>query len=623
VAVRIGSNIGSLQAQRRLSDATSAVSSSLARLSSGQRINRASDDAAGIAIADTLKARSRVYSRGAQNVNDGISLLNIAEGSLGELSGITTRILELAEQAATGGYSLTQRRALDTEAQRLREEFFRIARSTQFNGLNLFDGSIQGLRIQSGYGVDGGITSSLGGKLGTGELVDSSAATSTGASAFSLATADFNGDGVIDVVTSNASGTRLKYLRGNGDGTFATPIDLVVGGTTVDLAAADFNNDGAMDIIAASGTTTLSLFLNNRAGGFNTVSNITTSGNANQIIATDTNADGRMDIVVSNNNAGTDTVSVLLGSGTGTFSSATDISLGAGVDPYFMQQGDFNGDGTTDLAVANGSTGNIQTLLGNGAGGFGAATVGLSSPYFLQFTIGDFNGDGKDDLAGIPDGGGNIVSVYLRSSNGTSFGAFGSFIFSSTTADLTSISSGDMNGDGALDIVATDSDALAFTLLGDGFGNFTERFVYTVDFVSAETATVDVNGDGTLDIVGTNGAIKALLNTAQSGVNPIVPFSLKNQAEAAQAIAPLTRKLEELNKQRGVIGGFVSRLTTAGQSATSQSDGFRAAESRIRDVDVAQEVAKLTGAQIRQQAATAVLAQANLQPSLALQLLRL
>jgi flagellin len=180
-----------------------------------------------------------------------------------------------------------------------------------------------------------------------------------------------------------------------------------------------------------------------------------------------------------------------------------------------------------------------------------------------------------------------------------------------------------MNGDGALDIVATDSDALAFTLLGDGFGNFTERFVYTVDFVSAATATVDVNGDGTLDIVGTNGAIKALLNTAQSGVNPIVPFSLKNQAEAAQAIAPLTRKLEELNKQRGVIGGFVSRLTTAGQSATSQSDGFRAAESRIRDVDVAQEVAKLSGAQIRQQAATAVLAQANLQPSLALQLLRL
>ncbi len=618
MAVRIGSSIAALQAQRRLSEATSSVSVSLARLSSGQRITRASDDAAGVAIADTLNNRARVYTRGAKNVGDGLSLLDVADATVTELSGLATRILELAEQAATGGYSSSQRRAMDTEAQRLRDEFSRISRATQFNGLNLFDGSVQGLRIQSGFGVEGGITSSLGGNLGTGELGGAPAVTSTGVGASTLASADFNGDGTIDIVTNNSTGNQLKFLRGNGDGTFAAPVDLVGSSTTVDIAAADFNNDGAMDIIAASGTTSLSLFLNNRAGGFNAVSTVTTSGNAIAVTAADTDNDGRMDIVVAN--TGNDTIAVLRGSGTGTFAAASDFSLGIGFNPYLMAQGDFNGDGNIDIAT-NGTSVGLQILQGNGSGGFGAASVVIPE-YFESVAIGDFNGDGYADLAGVNSVSNTSVSIFLRSSNGNAFGSEASF-GTSTPDQLSTLAAGDLNGDGALDILATDAFGLTYSLLGDNRGALTEQFSTTFGSVTfSETTLVDINGDGVPDFVGVGGAVAAELNISRDGINPLLPFSLRTQADAAQAIAPLSRKLDDLNKQRGVIGSFQSRLTTAGQSATTQSDGFKIAESRIRDVDVAMEMAKLTSAQIRQQAATAVLAQANVQPSLALQLLR-
>ena len=105
MAVRIGSNIASLNAQGRLNQATDALSSTYERLSSGMRINKASDDPAGLAVSSSLNVDSRVYSQGIRNINDGLSLLNVAEGALFELSSITTRQQELAEQSANGVYS--------------------------------------------------------------------------------------------------------------------------------------------------------------------------------------------------------------------------------------------------------------------------------------------------------------------------------------------------------------------------------------------------------------------------------------------------------------------------------------------------------------------------------------
>jgi flagellin len=149
--VRIGSNLDALKSQRSLGQASDRIGQVYQRLSTGQRINRASDDAAGLSIADALTAKSRVFTRGAQNVSDGLSALTIADSAVETLIQLTTRIQELAEQGANGSYSNRQRDALDKEAQSLRDEFLRIVQSTTFNGQRLLDGTVQGLQIQAGY----------------------------------------------------------------------------------------------------------------------------------------------------------------------------------------------------------------------------------------------------------------------------------------------------------------------------------------------------------------------------------------------------------------------------------------------------------------------------------------
>ena len=134
MSITVGSNIASLRGQRQLSRSSDELSSVFERLSSGQRINRASDDAAGLAISESLRAGSRVYQQAVRNLNDGISFLAIAEGSLNSLRDIVTRQQELAEQAANGVYGSKQREAIDAEGQALSDEFARITRSTEFNG---------------------------------------------------------------------------------------------------------------------------------------------------------------------------------------------------------------------------------------------------------------------------------------------------------------------------------------------------------------------------------------------------------------------------------------------------------------------------------------------------------
>jgi flagellin len=162
MAITIGSNLSSLQAQRKLGEATSTLETTYERLSSGQRINRASDDAAGLAVASTLNANARIYTQGVRNINDGISYLNIADGATGALKSILTRMRELSTQSSNGTYSDTQRQAMDTESLALQAEFNRVIDTTEFNGINVFASTT--LSIQAGYGTDGTLTVDLGAK---------------------------------------------------------------------------------------------------------------------------------------------------------------------------------------------------------------------------------------------------------------------------------------------------------------------------------------------------------------------------------------------------------------------------------------------------------------------------
>ena len=137
-------------------------------VSSGSRIRRAVDDAAGLTIADDLHASARINKQGIRNINDGISLLQVADAAIENLSEIVVRLQELAEQAANGTYSSKQRKVLNIEAQALQDEFFRITQTTSFNDKKLFTGDFDSLQIQAGVGSNTTLDLGLGGRIGHG-----------------------------------------------------------------------------------------------------------------------------------------------------------------------------------------------------------------------------------------------------------------------------------------------------------------------------------------------------------------------------------------------------------------------------------------------------------------------
>ena len=150
MALTINTNIAALNAQRRLSSSTADLRQSFERLSSGLRIVRARDDAAGLAIADALRADARIATVAIRNANDGISLISIADGALDQMSSVLTRMAELSEQAANGTLGVSQRSALNLEFVALGSEIQRIAETTTFNNLALLSGS-SSVSLQVGF----------------------------------------------------------------------------------------------------------------------------------------------------------------------------------------------------------------------------------------------------------------------------------------------------------------------------------------------------------------------------------------------------------------------------------------------------------------------------------------
>jgi flagellin len=150
MAINIRTNIPSLLAQRNLDQSSNKLNTSYERLSSGLRINRARDDAAGLAIAENLKADSALATVAIRNANDGISVISIADQAIGQIANTLTRLGELAEQSANGVFANTQRSALQNEFTALTSEIQRIAVTTRFNGLNLLSGG-QSVIFQVGF----------------------------------------------------------------------------------------------------------------------------------------------------------------------------------------------------------------------------------------------------------------------------------------------------------------------------------------------------------------------------------------------------------------------------------------------------------------------------------------
>ena len=187
MAVRIFNNIPSLNAQRILGINNGRLAQSVERISSGIRINRGSDDAAGLAISEGLRSDIRALRQAVRNANDGVSLINVTEGALNEQSGILIRLRELASQAATGTVGSTERATIQLEFTALRNELDRIAQTTEFNGQKLIEGSLaSSVTATSHILIQVGLDSTSHSRINLNTEVDLEAITSTGLSIHQL-----------------------------------------------------------------------------------------------------------------------------------------------------------------------------------------------------------------------------------------------------------------------------------------------------------------------------------------------------------------------------------------------------------------------------------------------------
>jgi flagellin len=182
MALTVSSNIPSLNAQRNVNKSQSGLNKSLERLSSGYRINRAADDAAGLAISEKLRGNIRALSQASRNASDGISMIQTAEGAMDEISSMVVRMKELSEQAATGTVGTAERGYLNTEFTALRTEITRIADNTKFNDTSLLNGSLS-KTVQVGITASEKITIATGDVDATALALASSISTATKAQA--------------------------------------------------------------------------------------------------------------------------------------------------------------------------------------------------------------------------------------------------------------------------------------------------------------------------------------------------------------------------------------------------------------------------------------------------------
>jgi len=159
MGLRVNTNIASLNAQRHMANVTNRIQGNYSRLASGLRIASAADDAAGLAISERMRSQIRSFSVAARNAQDGLSLAQTAEGALGEVSNILSRMRELAMQSSNGTLSDNDRTTIDAEFDELKDEINRIATETEFNGTALLEGTNTAITIQ--VGIDAGETIQL------------------------------------------------------------------------------------------------------------------------------------------------------------------------------------------------------------------------------------------------------------------------------------------------------------------------------------------------------------------------------------------------------------------------------------------------------------------------------
>ena len=546
--MRINHNIAALNTYRQLSTNSANGSKSLEKLSSGLRINKAGDDAAGLAISEKMRAQIRGLDQASRNAQDGISMIQTAEGGLNEVHSILQRMRELADQSANGTNTADDRKAIQDEVTQLKQEIDRIGNTTEFNTQKLLNGSLKGAA-----GASVGANNTIGGIVGKLE-----AGKMTGANAL-------KGD-----LAAITTGTDTLTIDGqkidvNWDTLLTTEDKSLL---KSNLSAADATTlNKAKDIIVNAINTAIDNSGKNVAhvNGYLDASN--------KIVLQSGTVGTKSEVTLSAKASATSIGSKLLSQTDGDVSTAANI----GTNKY-------NGSAITakkfDVYLGNTLIGESGSLtVANGADMSTAATA-------LQTAV-------------------NAAITAYNTATGKGTGEEG-FVEAVTVA---------VGDDGRFNITSPSGPIN----LKDQIG---ETAVSDLGLSAAQTQAAG-NGGMTFQIGANKGqTITFGINDMRSAALGISGIDISTAGGASTALTSLDSAIKNVSSERSKLGAVQNRLEHTINNLNTSSENLTAAESRIRDVDMAKEMMEFTKNNILSQAAQAMLAQAQQQPQGILQLLR-
>lgn len=548
--MRIQHNLSAMNSLSSYHGNNKALSGNLEKLSSGYRINSAADDAAGLAISEKMRSQIAGLEKAQDNANDGISLVQTAEGALTEVNSMLTRLTTLATQSANGTYEDgVDRVNLQEETDALLSEMDRISKSTNFNGINLLDGSLSGAGGAHGA-VKGAKIASFKPAKQEGAAFDASAA-----SAVTLGKETF----VVDGATATVDWGKLSA---DDQGKLKLKWD-----TNTSKAAGDEAAKIMQDTINSAF----------KDAGFNTSVEVTAS----------TGAGGTKFTIKSKDETGQSSINILK-NGDGGSQTADNKTIGTKL--FGMTQG---------TAVAGTHT------LANGADMSGKFNMNINgTDYAIQTT-------------GLNAGStGSQVAAALKTAIDATIDAYNGSVTEDLKLDKSQFTV-DFTNDGRISVQNGSDAKIGFNDI-KGFG------VAKALGISNESSNVSGNGL-TLQVGDTNKdyqKVTVSIDDMSSKGLGLSNLSVANQDSAGAAIDTIKAAVNKVSTQRGKLGALQNRLDHTLKNLDSTTQNITAAESQIRDVDMAKEMTKYSKNNILVQASQSMLAQANSMPQGVLSLLR-
>jgi flagellin len=580
----INTNISSMQAQNSVRTTGLNLSTAMERLSSGIRINSAKDDAAGLAISTRMTASIRGISAAIRNANDGISLTQTAEGSLGQIGDNLQRIRELAVQSANSGNNASDRAAMNNEATQLIAEIDRIASNTTYNGIELLDGSYQGqdLQVGAGNGSNDRIAISIGSAKSSSLGVGANSSYSTEIYGVAVGTAALE-DGALAIngyTVGAAVADGVSYTGDDSSGiAVAAAINAISGSSGVTATVGSTNT-----ALALAGTVVTG-FANAIAAG-----DVKINGVSIGAIAVTTTAALRGAQMIAAINAKTGDTGV-----TATYAAGTGVSLSSTTGELVVTLGATgisadSGLGTSYVANSTNTTKGGTTVTGH------ATALAAGAVKINGVDIGAIAAAGS---AG--ERGGQVAAAINATADQTGVTA----TFDTTTGQVALSAA-----DGRNITVVTSAAATAVTTGLDTAASTTAttRSVITLSSSSEDGITISDIGGASDTASGLTVGYTAATATAGAGVSSL---DLTTASGSQAALTTLDSAIDTITNSRAAMGAYQNRLTAAISNLETTSMNLSASRSRILDTDYAKETTNLAKSQIIQQAATAMLAQAN------------